>query len=359
MNELQNEKITFAASQTHHLSVKYLSFLRAMASFQVNLLPCAESLKVQQEAPQKETRATKAPRTKAAPSFSDGCSMEAANAEETDEVKVEGPVKLGCSMEAANAEETDEVKVEGPVKVKGAAKAPRTKAAPSFSDGCSMEAANAEETDEVKVEGPVKLGCSMEAANAEETDEVKVEGPVKVKGAKPSPKTSKSKAASSSDGRKEDPIAEAEVAAVKLESAPKKGRAKQVKTAAAPVEALSSEGEPAKKAKSTKRSKAAELGEDADEASRPSKAAKLEGGLKKPSEAKVPHLGETGEILARATPITSKKGVRDAGRAAHPDMKIGSDFGPAYESACHRLLMESYEKAVAAKRKTLKAVDAM
>jgi hypothetical protein len=242
----------------------------------------------------------------------------------------------GCSKEAANAEETDEVKVEGPVKVKGAAKAPRTKAAPSFLDGCSME-----------------------AANAEETDEVKVEGPVKVKGAKPSPKTSKSKAASSSDGREEDPIAEADVAAVKLESAPKKGRAKQVKTAAAPVEALSSEGEPAKKAKSTKRSKAAELGEDADEASRPSKAAKLEGGLKKPSEAKVPHLGETGEILARATPITSKKGVRDAGRAAHPDMKIGSDYGPAYEIACHRLLMESYEKAVAAKRKTLKAVDAM
>jgi hypothetical protein len=238
-------------------------------------------------------------------------------------------------MEAANAEENDEVKVEGPVKVKGAAKAPRTKAAPSLD------------------------GCSMEAANAEETDEVKVEGPVKVKGAKPSPKTSKSKAASSSDGREEDPIAEADVAAVKLESAPKKGRAKQVKTAAAPVEALSSEGEPAKKAKSTKRSKAAELGEDADEASRPSKAAKLEGGLKKPSEAKVPHLGETGEILARATPITSKKGVRDAGRAAHPDMKIGSDYGPAYEIACHRLLMESYEKAVAAKRKTLKAVDAM
>ena len=238
-----------------------------MASFQVAILPCAESLEVQQEAPPKEKRVAKAPRIKAAPS----------------------------------------------------------------------------------------LDAPKEASNTE-NDEVKVEGPVKVKGAKPSSKTSKNKAASSSDGPKEDPIAEVE--AVKLETAPKRGSAKQIKTDAAPVEALSSEGEPAKKAKSAKRSKATELGEDVDEASRPSKAARLEGGLKKPSKAKDLHLGENAEILPRATPITSKKGVRDAGKAAHPDMKFGSDFWPAYESACHGLLMESYEKAVAAKRKTLKAVDA-
>jgi hypothetical protein len=92
-------------------------------------------------------------------------------------------------------------------------------------------------------------------------------------------------------------------------------------------------------------------------ASKRSKAANGEGkAVKKP---KILQLDANGEIVDdRVTPIVNKKGVRDSGKASHPDMKMSPEYIKALELKMHREVSDAGDRAKASGRKTWKGIDA-
>ena len=117
------------------------------------------------------------------------------------------------------------------------------------------------------------------------------------------------------------------------------------------------------KAISRKSRRASDTGEDdvspdvQEPASKKSKAANGEGKAgKKP---KILHLDANGEIVEdRVTPLVNKKGVRDSGKASHPDMKMSPGYIKALELKMHKEVSDAGHRAKASGRRTWKDIDA-
>ena len=117
------------------------------------------------------------------------------------------------------------------------------------------------------------------------------------------------------------------------------------------------------KAISRKSRRSSDTGEDdvssdvQEPASKKSKAANGEGkAVKKP---KMLQLDANGEIVDdRVTPLVNKKGVRDSGKASHPDMKMSPGYIKALELKMHKEVSDAGHRAKVSGRRTWKDIDA-